>query len=158
MYNSSVSADNPLPTLAGILDDLDLPLGAEVMKTHVVNIMPQSAKSFILHLARTDQVKAFMAWGLTFRGSPIRCNPSQEYYGINTKEYYGMNTKECQPSNISLVKGRLLGRIIVFRVRAVFLASRVQGSTRVGRFSPNCLDHSRFVIMTRGRGSRSLSK
>ena len=56
------------PTLAGILDDTELQLGAEVMKTHVVNIMQNSSKSFISHLANSDQVDAFMARGLTFRG------------------------------------------------------------------------------------------
>ena len=58
----------PAPTLAGILDDLEKQLGPDIMKAQVTNIMQHSAKSFILHLAKADQVEAFMARGLTFRG------------------------------------------------------------------------------------------
>ena len=58
----------PPPTLAGILDDLEKQLGADPMRQQVVNIMQHTAKSFIIHLANADQVEAFMAQGLTFRG------------------------------------------------------------------------------------------
>ena len=58
----------PPPTMAGILEDLEKQLGADPMRLQVVNIMQHSAKSFIIHLAKLDQVEAFMAQGLTFHG------------------------------------------------------------------------------------------
>ena len=65
------------PTLAGILDDMEKQLGADAMKTQVVNIMQHSAKSFVLHLAKADQVEAFMASGLTFRGHLLELAPAK---------------------------------------------------------------------------------
>ena len=58
----------PPPTLAGTLDDLEKQLGVEPMRLQVVNIMQYSAKAFIIHLANANQVKTFMAQGITFRG------------------------------------------------------------------------------------------
>ena len=68
MCYPSPCAGNPPPTLVGILDDLEKQLGVEPMKLTVVNIMQHSAKSFIIHLANANQIDAFMAQGLTFRG------------------------------------------------------------------------------------------
>ena len=67
----------PAPTLAGILDDLETQLGADIMKVQIVNIMQHSAKSFILHFAKADQVEAFMARGLTFRGHLLEFAPAK---------------------------------------------------------------------------------
>ena len=67
----------PAPTLAGILDDLEQQIGVDIMKTHIVNIMQHSAKSFVLHLATVDQVEAFMARGLTFRGHLLEFVPAK---------------------------------------------------------------------------------
>ena len=58
----------PPPHVGGDLDDLEKQLGADPMRHQVVNIMQHSAKSFLIHLANADQVEAFMAQGLTFRG------------------------------------------------------------------------------------------
>ena len=58
--------------MAGILDDLEKQLGADPMRQQVVNIMQHMAKSFIIHLANAEQVEAFMAQGLTFRGHLLR--------------------------------------------------------------------------------------
>ena len=68
---------NPAPTLAGILDDLETQIGADAMKVQVMNIMQHSAKSFILHLVRADQVEAFMARDLTFRGQLLEFAPAK---------------------------------------------------------------------------------
>ena len=68
---------NPASTWAGILDDLETQIGADAMKVQVMNIMQHSAKSFILHLARADQVEAFMARGLTFRGHLLEFAPAK---------------------------------------------------------------------------------
>ena len=65
------------PMLAGILDDLEKQLGSDIMKAHVVNIMQHSAKSFVLHLAKVEQVEAFMARGLTFRGHLLELVPAK---------------------------------------------------------------------------------
>ena len=58
----------PPPHVGGDLDDLEKQLGADPMRHQVVNIMQHSAKSFLIHLANADQIEAFMAQGLTFRG------------------------------------------------------------------------------------------
>ena len=47
------------------------------MKAQVVNIMQHSAKSFVLHLAKADQVEAFMTRGLTFRGHLLELAPAK---------------------------------------------------------------------------------
>lgn len=67
----------PPPSLAGILDDLEQQLGADIMKKTVVNIMQQSAKSFLLHLAQVDQVTEFMAMGLKFRNHLLEMSPAK---------------------------------------------------------------------------------
>ena len=67
----------PPPSLAGILDDLEPQLGVDKMKSTVVNIMQQSANSFILHLAHNDQVADFMAMGLTFRKHLLEMSPAK---------------------------------------------------------------------------------
>ena len=54
------------PSLAGILDNLEGQIGADIMKKTIVNIMQQSSKSFILHSASADQVNELMAQGLNF--------------------------------------------------------------------------------------------
>ena len=56
------------PSLAGILDNLEGQIGADIMKKIIVNIMQQSSKSFILHSASADQVNELMAQGLNSRG------------------------------------------------------------------------------------------
>ena len=60
---------NPAPTLVGILDDLEQQIGVDIMKTHIVNIN--------LHLATVDQVEAFMARSLTFRGHLLEFVPAK---------------------------------------------------------------------------------
>ena len=67
----------PPPSLAGILDDLEQQLGVELMKKTVVNIMQQSAKSFLLHLAQVDQVVEFMAMGLKFCNHLLEMSPAK---------------------------------------------------------------------------------
>ena len=67
----------PAPTLAGILDDLEKQLGSDIMKAHVVNIMQHSAKSFVSHSAKVNQVEAFMARGLTCRGHLLELVPAK---------------------------------------------------------------------------------
>ena len=65
------------PSLAGILDDLEGQIGVEKMKTTIVNIMQQSSKAFLLHLATADQVAEIMAQGLTFRGHLLEMAPAK---------------------------------------------------------------------------------
>ena len=67
----------PAPSLAGILDDLEGQLGADRMKLMVVNIMQQSARSFILHLARTEQVLELLAEGLKYREHLLELSPAK---------------------------------------------------------------------------------
>ena len=67
----------PPPSLAGILDDLEKQLGVEIMKKTVVNIMQQSSKSFLLHLAHVDQVVEFMAMGLKFCNHLLEMSPAK---------------------------------------------------------------------------------
>lgn len=57
----------PSPTLTGILDNLEGQIGVDPMKPTIVNIMQQSASSFILHLAKSELVTGFMAHCYTFR-------------------------------------------------------------------------------------------
>ena len=65
------------PSLAGILDDLEGQLGVDRLKKTVVNIMQQSAKSFVLHLATADQVLELQAEGLTYRGHILDMSPAK---------------------------------------------------------------------------------
>ena len=70
----------PVPSLAEILDDLEGQFGADRMKRTVVNIMQQSAQSFILHLAKTDQVAEVMAEGLKFWGHLLEMSPAKKHH------------------------------------------------------------------------------
>ena len=72
-----VLALKPTPSLAGILDDLDGQLGVDQMKKMVVNIMQQSAKSFVLHLATAEQVIELQAEGLKYRGHLLDMSPAK---------------------------------------------------------------------------------
>ena len=56
------------PSREEILDDPEGQIGVEKMKQTIVNIMQQSSKAFILHLATADQVTEIMAQGLSFHG------------------------------------------------------------------------------------------
>ena len=67
----------PAPSLAGILDDLEGPLGVDCMKKTAVNIMQQSARSFVLHLAKAEQVLELQAEGLKFRGHILETSPTK---------------------------------------------------------------------------------
>ena len=67
----------PPPSLAGILDDLEGQIGVERMKKTIVNIMQQSSKAFLLHVATADQVVEIMAEGLTFRGHLLEMAPAK---------------------------------------------------------------------------------
>ena len=68
------------PALAGILDDMEKQLGSDVMKAQVMNIMQHSAKSFVLHLAKADQVEALYGQRPDFSWPPAGTRPSQEHY------------------------------------------------------------------------------
>ena len=65
----------PAPTLAGIFDDLESQMGSQKMKNQVCNIMQHGNKAFLLHLASSEQVPDFVAYGYTFRGHQLHVAP-----------------------------------------------------------------------------------
>ena len=67
----------PAPSLARILDDLEGQFGVDRMKKTVVNIMQQSAKSFVLYLATAEPVIELQAEGLKFRGHLLDMSPAK---------------------------------------------------------------------------------
>ena len=91
----------PPPSLAGILDDLEQQLGVELMKKTVVNIMQQSAKSFLLHLAQVDQVVEFMAMGLKFCNHLLEMSPAKNTTTVILQRvHYGL-PKEALTASIT---------------------------------------------------------
>ena len=62
----------PVPSLNEIIDDLVGQFGLESLKTLVSNIMQHTAKSFIIHLCKKEQMAEFISNGISFRGHPVK--------------------------------------------------------------------------------------
>ena len=126
----------PPPSLAGILDDLEGQIGRDKMKTMVVNIMQQSSKAFLVHLAKADQVAEFMAQGLTFRGHLLEMAPAKNTttvivervpYGLPEEALSGVLSRYGEVKSIQPVthKGYRLSKFKIEMVQKQDIPSRI---------------------------------
>ena len=126
----------PPPSLAGILDDLEGQIGGDKMKTMVVNIMQQSSKAFLVHLANADQVAEFVAHGLTFRGHLLEMAPAQNTstvivervpYGLPEEALSGVLSRYGEVKSIRSVthKGYRLSKFKIEMARKQDIPSRI---------------------------------
>ena len=124
------------PSLAGILDDLEGQIGVDKMKTMVVNIMQQSSKAFILHLATADQAAEIMAQGLTFRGHLLEMAPAKNTttvivervpYGLPEEALSGVLSRYGEVKSMRPVthKGYRLSKFKIEMVRKQDIPSRI---------------------------------
>ena len=124
------------PSLAGILDDLEGQIGVEKMKTMVVNIMQQSSKAFLLHLATADQFAEVMAQGLSFRGHLLEMAPAKNTtivivervpYGLPEEALSGVLSRYGEVKSMRPVthKGYRLSKFKIEMVRKQDIPSRI---------------------------------
>ena len=106
------------------------------MKTMVVNIMQQSSKAFLVHLAKADQVAEFMAQGLTFRGHLLEMAPAKNTttvivervpYGLPKEALSGVLSRYGEVKSIRPVthKGYRLSKFKIEMVRKQDIPSRI---------------------------------
>ena len=106
------------------------------MKTMVVNIMQQSSKAFLVHLAKADQVAEFMAHGLTFRGHLLEMAPAKNTstvivervpYGLPEEALSGVLSRYGEVKSIRPVthKGYRLSKFKIEMVRNQDIPSRI---------------------------------
>ena len=126
----------PAPSLTAILDDMEQQLGESVMRGLVCNIMQDTAKSFVIHLASKEQVVEFLANGITFRSHPVKLVEVKSTANITLERVpYGLpgyavlaelrQYGECKGSKVVKHKGYGLSKLIVEMVLKNDIPSRI---------------------------------
>ena len=81
----------PVPSLNEIIDDMVGQFGLATLKTLVCNDMQHSAKSFVIHLCKKEQVAEFIANGISFRKHPVKLEEAKGTTTINLERVpYGL--------------------------------------------------------------------
>ena len=126
----------PAPSLTEILGDIEHQLGESVMRGLVCNIMQHTAKSFIIHLSREEQVVEFLANGITFRSHPVKLAEVKTSVNVTLERVpYGLPGNavlaelrqfgECKGSKVIKHKGYGLSKLVADMVLKKDIPSRI---------------------------------